>query len=147
MQAALSFDDTPHHYDGLMSMRWGYPLDDTLAQILSSWVMGVGNMPAWLGLGERRFSAMLLRHFPGYPIALFEGVGSPLDPRRMDEFDELHNLLMRSRTGLNDSERWMADIVVAGCMGNDHLWQDLGLWNRKQLSKLMLDNFRPLGGA
>jgi nitrogen fixation protein NifQ len=38
----------------------------------------------------------------------------------------------------------MVEILIAGCMGNDHLWQDLGLWQRADLSKLMLDNFEPL---
>jgi nitrogen fixation protein NifQ len=144
MYAALSSTDTPHHYDSLMAMRWGSPLEETLAQILSSWLRGDSAMPAWLGLGERRFSALLLRHFPGYPIALFAGVGEPIEKRRLDEADDLRRLLMRHRSGRNDSERWMADIVVAGCMGNDHLWQDLGLWNRKALSGLMMDNFEPL---
>ena len=38
----------------------------------------------------------------------------------------------------------MADIVTAGCLGSDHLWQDLGLWNRAQLTGLMRENFAPL---
>jgi nitrogen fixation protein NifQ len=38
----------------------------------------------------------------------------------------------------------MAEIVSAGCMGDDHLWQDLGLWQRPDLSRLMLNNFKPL---
>ena len=143
-QAAMSCHGMPPHYDSIMAKRWGHPVDDTLAQILSSWMRGEGNMPAWLGLGKRRFSALLLRHFPGYPIAMFEGLGRPLDEMRSDEFDDLRNLLMRSRSGRRDSERWMADIVVAGCMGSDHLWQDLGLWDRSALSRLMMENFEPL---
>jgi nitrogen fixation protein NifQ len=35
----------------------------------------------------------------------------------------------------------MADIFVAGCMGSDHLWQDLGLWSRQDLSALFKHNF------
>lgn len=38
----------------------------------------------------------------------------------------------------------MADIVSAGCQGSDHLWQDLGLWNRAELTALMRDSFAPL---
>lgn len=38
----------------------------------------------------------------------------------------------------------MAEIVIAGCMGSDHLWQDLGLWQRADLTHLMLHNFEPL---
>lgn len=35
----------------------------------------------------------------------------------------------------------MASAVAAGCMGGDHLWQDLGLWCREELSALMGSNF------
>ncbi|MES9842985.1 MAG: nitrogen fixation protein NifQ, partial [Candidatus Thiodiazotropha endolucinida] len=49
-----------------------------------------------------------------------------------------------SRTTHSQSETWMTDIVIAGCLGSDHLWQDLGLWERSDLSRLMLENFRPL---
>ena len=39
---------------------------------------------------------------------------------------------------------WITTIVVNGCMGNDHLWQDLGLWSRQELSTLMQRNFPSL---
>jgi nitrogen fixation protein NifQ len=39
---------------------------------------------------------------------------------------------------------WLAKILVAGCMGSDHLWQDLGLWSREDLSRLMTFNFQVL---
>ncbi|MCU7810980.1 MAG: nitrogen fixation protein NifQ, partial [Candidatus Thiodiazotropha sp. (ex Notomyrtea botanica)] len=29
-------------------------------------------------------------------------------------------------------------------LGDDHLWQDLGLWQRSDLSRLMMVCFRPL---
>lgn len=35
----------------------------------------------------------------------------------------------------------MAEILVAGCLGDDHLWQDLGLWSRQELSGLIAHNF------
>jgi nitrogen fixation protein NifQ len=38
----------------------------------------------------------------------------------------------------------MAGILVAACLGNDHLWQDLGLWSRRELSELMQRNFPEL---
>ncbi len=38
----------------------------------------------------------------------------------------------------------MAGIVAAGCMGSDHLWQDLGLRQRAELSFLMEHHFPAL---
>ena len=35
-------------------------------------------------------------------------------------------------------------IVSRACQGRDHLWQDMGLWSRDQLSSLMLRNFPTL---
>jgi nitrogen fixation protein NifQ len=39
---------------------------------------------------------------------------------------------------------WMIGIIVASCLGNDHLWQDLGLWSRAQLSAMLHHNFPTL---
>jgi nitrogen fixation protein NifQ len=57
---------------------------------------------------------------------------------------DLRELLLANRNGRHDSEIWLADILIAGCLGDDHLWQDLGLWNRADLSQLMHQNFRSL---
>lgn len=129
---------------GLMVVRRGDPVEDTLARILASWSLGFGAMPLWLGLGESRFKAMLRRHFPGLPVNALPGIGLGVDPQRLDEIEDLRTLLVTHRTGRSDTELLMADIVVAGCLGNDHLWQDLGLWCRADLSKLMKENFAPL---
>ena len=38
----------------------------------------------------------------------------------------------------------MAHVVAVGCMGQDHLWQDLGLTDRSELNALMRRNFPSL---
>ena len=38
----------------------------------------------------------------------------------------------------------MAHVVAAGCMSADHLWHDLGLWSRTDLTGLMRRNFPAL---
>ena len=38
----------------------------------------------------------------------------------------------------------MAAVVAAGCMGGDHLWEDLGLRRRPELTELMRRNFPAL---
>lgn len=141
---ALNRDSRETLYAGLMAARRGDPMEDTLARLLASWQCGDGALPDWLGLGESGFHGLLMRHFPDYPRVLLHNPGRPLDSSRADEISELRQLLLGQRSGRSDSERWLADIVAAACLGNDHLWQDLGLWSRADLSKLMQDNFAPL---
>ena len=145
--AVLEKETLQGFYTGLMSVRRGYPVEDALARMLSSLAFGEGNMPEWLGLDEREFSHLMHFHFPGYPYQQFSGVGDPLDLSRLDESDDLRRLLLKSRSGVHDYEIWLADILVAGCLGNDHLWQDLGLWSRVDLSRFIADAFQPLALA
>lgn len=145
MTTAAASSVTPQDiYDGLMAVRQGDPVEETLAQILASWALGYGAMPLWLGLSEARFHGMLNKHFPGLPPDVLPGIGLSIDPRRRDEVDDLHQLLMQNLSDGSDTQALMADIVTAGCLGNDHLWQDLGLWSRADLSRLMMENFAPL---
>lgn len=140
----LEMDNREALHAGFMSARQGDPMEDTLARILATWLTGGGAMPDYLGLEPEAFDQLLTRHFPGYPRDRIKQPGRPLDPQRRDEMVDLHTLIMAQRTGRCDSESWLADIVIAGCLGNDHLWQDLGLWSRADLSKLLHDNFAPL---
>lgn len=145
MTAATATSITPQDiYDGLMAVRQGDPIEETLAKILSSWALGASAMPLWLGLGEQRFNDMLARHFPRLPDNSLPGIGLAVDPQRSEEMKDLHRLLMQHRTHGGESQALMADIVVAGCLGNDHLWQDLGLWARTDLTRLMNENFASL---
>ena len=47
---AMQLETREALYDRLMAARRGYPLEDTLARILSSWYLGEGAMPQWLSL-------------------------------------------------------------------------------------------------
>lgn len=144
-EAAQQTAATPQDvYAQLMNVRRGDPVEETLARILASWLLGFGAMPQWLGLGEHGFLRVTKRHFPGFdPIPWLPSTDAP-PALRGDEMQDLRKLLLAQRSGQDDSEVWMAELVVAGCLGNDHLWQDLGLWNRGDLSRLMHDHFGPL---
>lgn len=63
---------------------------------------------------------------------------------RREEWTELRDLLLQHRAGQHPLESAMADIVAAGCLGGDHLWRDLGLESRQQLSELLTLNFPDL---
>ncbi|TAJ81268.1 MAG: nitrogen fixation protein NifQ [Gallionellaceae bacterium] len=129
-------------YAELMAHAAGSPNDEVFAQMISSQIGGAGALPPGLGLEEKDFAALLARHFPGVGLVV-RNAGKADDPR-VPERDDVLALLLEHRAYLNMSEQWMAEIVTAACMANDHLWQDLGLWSREPLSKLMMQNFPAL---
>jgi nitrogen fixation protein NifQ len=113
--------------------------DDLLAKMLASRAVGLGALPADLGLGAERFRALRVRRFPRLPWVL-EGGGH--DPARLPEREDLIGLMLRHAAPADAAD--MAAIVAAACMGSDHLWEDLGLWSRADLSRLMSHNFPAL---
>jgi nitrogen fixation protein NifQ len=125
-----------------MSRATGLQNDDIFAQIISSQMCGVGALPPCLGLEEKEFAALLTSHFPK-AVLVIRCPGDMDDPRA-PERDDVLGLLLEHCANRNMSEQWMAEIVSNACMGNDHLWQDLGLRSRDQLSHLMKQNFPSL---
>lgn len=110
---------------------------------------GGGALPAWLGLQPAAFGCLLEHIFPGAASEPLPGIGIPVAVDddaydRCDERDELIRLMLMHRAGDDPSEVWMAHVVAAGCMATDHLWQDLGLPARGELTALMRRNFPTL---
>ncbi|MDS4031007.1 MAG: nitrogen fixation protein NifQ [Candidatus Contendobacter sp.] len=129
----------------LMSHGRGLPNDDALARMLATQAGGGGSLPVGLGLKPTEFASLLGRHFPGAALPVVSNRPPPAwDPRLLEEKEELIKLLDFHRAGRDMSERWMSVIVATGCMANDHLWEDLGLWSRRDLSELMARNFPTL---
>ncbi len=126
---------------------YGYENTELLARIYASWSVNESALPDWLGLDPETFMSMMAYHFPEYHIETIPNPGRSLDLSRAPETDDLYQLLMQGRTQGNQSEMWMAQLLVAGCMGNDHLWQDLGLWTREDLSRLFIHNFQSLAAS
>lgn len=130
-------------YAHLMAYAQGRTNDHALACILATWWHGGGAMPTRLGLSESWFEAMLQHHFPG-AVLKFPLSGSCVDERRDDELEDLRTLLLYHRAHDSASEVWVAEIISVACLAHDHLWQDLGLWQRKDLTDLMRNNFPTL---
>jgi nitrogen fixation protein NifQ len=143
-QPALSVEPLDDIYSALMASRRGEAIEETLARMLASWHQGQGAMPQWLGMGEAEYLRMMAYHFPAIDAHSLVSTREGVDLERTDELEDLRKLLLSQRSGVSESELWMAEMVIVGCLGSDHLWQDLGLWQRADLSKLMLQNFRPL---
>jgi nitrogen fixation protein NifQ len=143
-QAETEHTDQMEMYNTLMARSQKHENDHVLASILASWQSGEGALTDWLGLDEKTFNEMLVYHFPGISSAIFNTSGEQLDVERFDERDELHQLLSVHCAGKSPSEHWMLEILINACQGMDHLWQDLGLWSRKDLSQLIQNNFPTL---
>lgn len=127
-------------YQDLLAQAHGLPNSEILACMFATWVCGGGVLPDGLGLMPAQFQRLRTHYFP-HASAVYRG---DLDPARAEERGEIRDLLAHHRAGRHESESWLAAIVAAACMGGDHLWQDLGLGLRHQLSELMQYNFPSL---
>ena len=108
------------------------PLRPVLASLLVGRSLNQGVLPARLGLTEAAFQMLWTDYFPGAHPNLQNGPGE-----NIVELDDLLHLLLEYRAGVRESEVWLAHIVAYSCCGRNHLWQDLGLANRGELSTLM----------
>lgn len=147
--SALAHDltrDAGRVFARLMARATGAGNDRALACMIATRAVGGGALPAWLGLAPAAFAALIDHHFPGVSPDVLGAVdgGPPLSDSRRGEREELLALLLDHRAGESLSEVWIAEIITAGCMGGDHLWQDLGLWERAELTGLMRHNFPDL---
>jgi len=141
---ATGVDAASRVYRGLMARAAGDGNDHVLASMIASWQTGGGAMPDWLGLPPAAFRCLLAHHFPHASPEGFVPSGRLAPEDRMDEVEELVRLMLLDKAGESPSEVWMAHVVAAGCMGSDHLWQDLGLWSRADLTALMRRNYPAL---
>lgn len=100
-----------------------------------------GRRPLIRGLSEARFQKLLNEFFAG--LVLGNG-NATSDPAEANEFDEIVDLLLEHRSTPSEQGAWLAYAIATASMGENHLWQDLGLPNRKVLSQLMQEHFAPL---
>jgi nitrogen fixation protein NifQ len=142
--AVASVDPALGLYRELMSRAIGEGNDHVLACMIASWQAGKTDMPDWLGLSPAAFRCLMVHHFRGEGAESFSPWARGLPEGRLDEVDDLVRLMLIDRAGDSPSEVWMAHIVAAGCLAADHLWRDLGLWSRDDLTALMRRNFPAL---
>lgn len=131
-------------FSTLMTHAAGRGNDRAFACMIASRCAGQGALPDWLGLEPAAFGCLLRWHFPGFELGGAVATGARLPPNRDDEIADLTRILLMDKAGNSPSEVWMAHVVAIGCMGDDHLWQDLGLWQRPDLTSLMQRNFPAL---
>jgi nitrogen fixation protein NifQ len=120
--------------NGSVNSRW-------LAQMIASWQNGEGVLPRGLGLSDKEFAVLLACYFPGYQLKPAAPSGKILDFSRMLEKQDLEKYLRYYAVPSAHESEWLIGLIVAACLGSDHLWQDLGLFSRNELSGLLKHNF------
>lgn len=61
-----------------------------------------------------------------------------------DEFDDIVLLLLDHRARVDADSELLCHTIAMAALGDNHLWQDMGLASRKELSALMREHFPAL---
>jgi nitrogen fixation protein NifQ len=96
-----------------------------------------------LGLSGNALRCVSEQYFPG-ALALLEPFGLGGEPTVDEDEQCLRKLLGRSRTSAGPLGSLLSILIARRSTRPNHLWQDLGLRNRGELSALMLRHFAPL---
>ncbi|KAA5602036.1 nitrogen fixation protein NifQ [Blastochloris sulfoviridis] len=117
---------------------------------------GPGGVAAGLGLSLAARDAMLAAYFPhacGVVAALAAAAARSGDAATLangaatapgDEFEMVRDLLLAHRSRAGSETDWLAAIVARRALEPNHLWEDLGLRSRVELTRLLERHFAPL---
>jgi len=117
-----------------------------LAGVLASGYGAVSYIPPMhAAMGLDAFIRFMAECFPAaVGRVVFPDMKSELTDSDLMEYEDLVNLLLRGATECNGLTVWLAHATAVSCLGENHLWQDMGLSDRKALSMFLGKYFRPL---
>jgi nitrogen fixation protein NifQ len=126
----------------------GHPVLRALSGVLESAAAGcLPRFAQWLGLSPGEFRGMLDTWYPGAASAGWEPDAPPVDLAMLPcEFGDIVEMLWDGRSQGADGAhvRWAAHALACGCFGRTHLWQDMGLSGRDDVSRLLRQTFEPV---
>lgn len=98
------------------------------------------------GFAADELAELAAAYFPGVePARLGCALASlQAEPARYDEFHDLVELLTSHCSVEPRLATWVARAIATASMGQNHLWQDMGLPHRRALSELIATNFAGL---
>jgi nitrogen fixation protein NifQ len=149
-------DDEPHVARELYHVLTGsdpaiVSIDDdlsfdrhVLASILAVSAAEAGWIAQRAGLAAGELTLLVAKWFPDIARSMpawSPQTGSAVDD---DEIAMVRDLLMAQRSSDGDVGRWLASMIARRSMEPNHLWEDLGLRDRSELSRLLLRHFAPL---
>ena len=114
-----------------------------LASMLTSWATDSGVLPAHMGLTPESFTAMGEQFFPAVELPRRSGLSDDW-LQLMPERAELEALFTDYAVDDAPERGWIAAILIAGCAGHHHLWEDVGLFSRPDLTAMIALNFPEL---
>ncbi|MGD5012145.1 nitrogen fixation protein NifQ, partial [Xanthomonas citri pv. citri] len=105
-----------------------------LASILAASVMDGGQIAERAGLAEQELNELLAQCFPSAGVRAFAW-DARSDRDGDDETAMVRDLLLAQRSTDGEIGRWLAAMVARRAMEPNHLWEDLGLRERPELSR------------
>jgi len=113
-----------------------------LASILALASSEGGRLSAQVGLTEVELQELFSRCFAARSIeSSGDGVETLVDA---DEIEVVRELLLENRSNDGDCSRWLAGMIARRAMEPNHLWEDLGLRDRSELTRLIARHFATL---
>jgi nitrogen fixation protein NifQ len=114
-----------------------------LASILAVAAMESGAVAERAGLAAADLASLMAQWFPE---ACAIGVTwQANDPAADDEeIAMVRDLLLAHRSSEGDAGRWLAAMIARRSMEPNHLWEDLGLRDRSELTRLLTRHFGPV---
>lgn len=113
------------------------------ACVLSAAASEGGDLAARCGLDDVDLAHLLQTYFPGRhpPPSIGYDLDESVDP---EEFTIVRDLLSAYRSSGGLEGRWLCGLIARRALEPNHLWEDLGLRSRAELSRLMSVHFQPL---
>ena len=114
-----------------------------LASILAVAAMENGAVAERAGLAAADLANLMAQWFPA---ACAMGVAWHAEDAKADD-DEVamvRDLLLSERSSEGDAGRFLAAMIARRAMEPNHLWEDLGLRDRSELTRLLARHFGPL---
>jgi nitrogen fixation protein NifQ len=114
-----------------------------LASILAVAAMESGAVAERVGLAAADLASLMAQWFPA---ACGIGVVRQVQETRADdeEIAMVCDLLLAHRSSEGDAGRWLAAMIARRSMEPNHLWEDLGLRDRSELTRLLARHFGPI---
>lgn len=98
-------------------------------------------LPLIHGLSDARFQKLLNEYFVDLELSNGDARDKASAPPDDDEFHDLLKLLLEFRAAPSEELAWLSHAIASAALGENHLWQDMGLTDRQMLSELMRENF------
>ncbi|WP_426443170.1 nitrogen fixation protein NifQ [Bradyrhizobium genosp. P] len=96
-----------------------------------------------VGLSSDQLAALLEQNFPSVRIKE-EALLQDFERDESDEIAMVRDLLLAQRSTEGNTGRWLAAMIARRAIEPNHLWEDLGLRDRGEVSRLLSRHFAPL---